>query len=64
MSETLKQKLDELLDELYFLQSDWSDLGWDRDGCPESEECDKVDEKLMRINRLREEVRELLKKEK
>lgn len=64
MSETLKQKLDELLDELYFLQSDWSDLGWDTDGCPESEECDKFDEKLMRINRLREDVRELLKKEK
>ena len=60
MNEEFKAKLDELLKELYFLQSDWSDLGWDTDGCPDGDECDKFDEKLMRINHLRNDVRELL----
>lgn len=62
MPPKLREKLDALLDELYFLQMDWSDLGWDIDGCPESDECEKFDEKLMRINSLRAEVSELLKK--
>ena len=62
MPTKLKEKLEALLDELYFLQMDWSYLGWDFDGCPDGDKCSEFDNKLARINSLRQEVSELLKK--
>jgi hypothetical protein len=47
-----EQMLNDLLAEVQFLPMEFSDLGWDGDGMPDGELCDKFDDLLQRLVRL------------
>lgn len=60
MTDELKQKLIEFLSDVYFVQDDWADLGWDMDGTPDNDLCDDFESKLIKLKfearKLQEEI--------
>jgi hypothetical protein len=56
----LVELIGELDEEIYYIRSDWPDLGWDTDGCPDGDLCDQFERRLVEAEQLIHKIRELL----
>ena len=52
----MREQIEDLLNELAFLKMEWDDLGWDMDGCPDSDLCRDFKDKIERIENAAEKV--------
>jgi hypothetical protein len=49
---TREEKIQNLIAKIQLLRLDWTDLGWDVDGCPDGEKCDEFENQLIELDNL------------
>lgn len=62
MNEELKKRLIKFTNDVYYLQSDWADLGWNLSGDSGLDEdvCDDFENELIRLRDEAQEIQNLL----